>query len=92
MFVSHMLPFRDPFPADVNLFRLNREFMGSTVEDGKEGGDMECDPRWERQKSMVVRVKHYLNRLDLLQRPKVFRLFHSSAVDAKCLKADPITR
>lgn len=66
--------------------------MGSTVGAGKEGGDVEHDPRWERQKAMVVRVKHYLDRLDLLQRPKVFRLFHSSAVDAKCLKADPIMR
>lgn len=93
MFVCvHLFSFREPFPAHVNLFRLRREFMGNTGGAGKECGDMGRDPRHERQKALVVRVKHYLERLGLLQRPKVLRLFHSSAVDTKCLKADPIMR
>ena len=38
------------------------------------------------------RVRHYLGRLRVLPRPKVNRLFHGSATDAKCLRADPIMR
>ncbi|CAM9352570.1 unnamed protein product [Pylaiella littoralis] len=46
--------------------------------------------RAERQRGFVERVRHFLERLRVLQRPKVNRLFHPSAVDAKSLRADPI--
>ena len=48
--------------------------------------------RAKRQRGFVERVRHYLWQLGVLQRPKVHRLFHSSAVDAKSLRADPIMR
>eukprot|EP00611_Tribonema_gayanum_P026324 TRINITY_DN623_c0_g1_i5.p1 TRINITY_DN623_c0_g1~~TRINITY_DN623_c0_g1_i5.p1 ORF type:complete len:740 (-),score=188.92 TRINITY_DN623_c0_g1_i5:61-2280(-) len=35
-------------------------------------------------------VRHYLHRTKALAEPRVHRLFHASAVDAKCLRADPI--
>ncbi|CAM9323212.1 unnamed protein product, partial [Ectocarpus sp. 8 AP-2014] len=46
----------------------------------------------KRRRGFVERTRHYLRRLRLLQRPKVHRLFHPSAVDAKSLRADPIMR
>eukprot|EP00752_Nemacystus_decipiens_P011698 g10381.t1 len=48
--------------------------------------------RARRQRGFVERVRHYLWQLSVLQRPKVHRLFHSSAVDAKSLRADTIMR
>lgn len=45
-----------------------------------------------RQRKFTERVRHYLGRLQVLQRPKVNRLFHHSAVDAKSLKAHPVMR
>lgn len=38
------------------------------------------------------RIAHYLNRRGRLHSPGVFRLFFSSAVDARTLRADPSTR
>ncbi|CAM9935602.1 unnamed protein product, partial [Phaeothamnion confervicola] len=37
-------------------------------------------------------VRHYLGRLGRLVEPKVNRLMHRSAADAKCLRADPVMR
>lgn len=37
-------------------------------------------------------IAHYLNRRSRLHSPPVFRLFHDSAVDARSLRADPLTR
>ena len=85
--------FREPFPAHADLSRLQREFLGEAGEACGAEGPKDRDPRRDaRQKAFVIQVKHYLGRLRLLQRPKLIRLFHSSAADAKCLKADPIMR
>lgn len=95
---------REPFPTHADVHRLHREAFGVATDSASGNNDRDggggClgipgddgDVRRTRQREFVERVRHYLGRLRVLQRPKVSRLFYSSVVDAKCLKADPIMR
>ncbi|CAN0152868.1 unnamed protein product, partial [Laminaria digitata] len=95
---------REPFPAHVDIRRLSIDSVnggggggggigggggvrgGGGVDSGGGGGSSGEGVDYPE------RVRHYLGRLRALQRPKVNRLFHGSAMDAKCLRADPIMR
>ena len=48
------------------------------------------DPKIEEATRM--RIAHCLNMEQRLHIPPIFRLFHKSAVDSRCLRASPITR
>ena len=91
---------REPFPAHVDIRRLSLHNGGGS-DSGGGGGDGVGDgvgvggsgnPLRVPLRDYPERVRHYLGRLGVLQRPKVNRLFHGSATDAKCLRADPIMR